>query len=87
LISFLTTFFFSGGDGKETKKQAWSSTEPEAKHFKSWPNLMYALIQGFRMYNANMFGLNMIKGFVGMSLVMKLVHSGSKIFRLWMGVR
>jgi hypothetical protein len=32
------------------------------------------------MYNANMFGLNMIKGFLGMSLVMKLVHSGSKIF-------
>ncbi|XP_041019040.1 uncharacterized protein LOC121260982 isoform X1 [Juglans microcarpa x Juglans regia] len=53
------------GDGEETKRQAWPSKGPEDKHFKSWLILMYALIQGFHMYTDEIFGLNMITGFVG----------------------
>lgn len=61
-LSFEKKKKISGGDGEETKTQACSSTQPEAKHFESWPTLMYASLQGFHMFNANIFGLNMIKG-------------------------
>lgn len=36
------------------------------KHFKSWPILMYESTQGFHMYNANIFGLSMVKDVLGM---------------------
>lgn len=39
-------------------------TERGVKHFES---LMYASTQGFYMFNGNIFGLNMVKDFVGMS--------------------
>lgn len=38
--------------------------ERGVKHFES---LMYASTQGFYMFNGNIFGLNMVKDFVGMS--------------------
>lgn len=64
---------FSVGDGQETKRQAWPSTELEDKHFAPWLILMYVLIQGFHMFTDNIFGLKMITGFVGMSFMIELV--------------
>ncbi|KAF8389316.1 hypothetical protein HHK36_026010 [Tetracentron sinense] len=56
----------SNGDCKEAEMRARMPLEPRAILSVSWPILMYASIQGFYMYNANIFGLNVIKDFVGM---------------------
>lgn len=67
--SFLMFLSFPGGVGTGIKVEAKLPIEQGVKRFESWPTLMYALTQGFYMFNGNIFGLNMVKDFVGMSLV------------------